>query len=191
MNMPFKPKLLIVEDDEGLQRQLRWAYDDYEVLIASDRNAAIDLMRAAEPAVVTLDLGLPPDPDGVTEGFATLDTILSLKPQTKVIVATGHGAHESALRAVASGAYDYYRKPVDIDQLGLIVRRAFQLHELEEENRRLEERMGEGRTILGSMVTAACKARPRHRPLMPRRRSGSATNAGPRTARPGRTRSHR
>ncbi len=155
MNAPFKPKLLIVEDDEGLQAQLRWAYDDYEVLIASDRNAAIDLMRAAEPAVVTLDLGLPPDPDGVTEGFATLDTILSLKPQTKVIVATGHGAHESALRAVASGAYDYYRKPVDIDQLGLIVRRAFQLHELEEENRRLEEKIGDGRTILGNMVTAA------------------------------------
>ena len=155
MNAQFKPKLLIVEDDEGLQAQLRWAYDDYEVLIASDRNAAIDLIRAAEPAVVTLDLGLPPDPDGVTAGFAPLVTILSLKPQTKVIVATGHGAHESALRAVASGAYDYYRKPVDIDQLGLIVRRAFQLHELEEENRRLEEKVGEGRTILGNMVTAA------------------------------------
>ena len=155
MNAHFKPKLLIVEDDEGLQRQLRWAYDDYEVLVASDRTAAVDLIRAAEPAVVTLDLGLPPDPDGVTEGFATLDTILSLKPQTKVIVATGHGAHESALRAVASGAYDYYQKPVDIDQLGMIVRRAFQLHELEEENRRLEDRIGEGRTILGTMVTAA------------------------------------
>jgi two-component system NtrC family response regulator len=104
---------------------------------------------------VTLDLGLPPDPDGITEGFAALDSILSLKPQTKVIVATGHGAHESALRAIASGAYDYYQKPVDIDQLGLIVRRAFQLHELEEENRRLEEKMGEGRTILGTMITAA------------------------------------
>jgi two-component system NtrC family response regulator len=95
------------------------------VLVASDRAAAVDLIRAAEPAVVTLDLGLPPDPDGITEGFAALDSILSLKPQTKVIVATGHGAHESALRAVASGAYDYYQKPVDIDQLGLIVRRAF------------------------------------------------------------------
>jgi two-component system, NtrC family, response regulator len=159
MNAPFKPqdrpKLLIVEDDEGLQRQLRWAYDDYEVLVASDRSAAIDLIRSAEPAVVTLDLGLPPDPDGVTEGFATLESILSLKPQTKVIVATGHGAHESALRAVASGAYDYYQKPIDIDQLGLIVHRAFQLHELEDENRRLEERVGEGRTVLGNMVTAA------------------------------------
>ncbi|HEX8444430.1 MAG TPA: PEP-CTERM-box response regulator transcription factor [Allosphingosinicella sp.] len=150
-----KAKLLIVEDDEGLQRQLRWAYDDYEVLVASDRNAAIDLLRSQEPAVVTLDLGLPPDPDGVSEGFATLETMLSLKPETKVIVASGHGARESALRAISSGAYDFYQKPVDIDQLGLIVRRAFQLHGIENENRRLEERVGDDRTVLGTMITAA------------------------------------
>ncbi len=155
MNMPVKPKLLIVEDDEGLQRQLRWAYDDYEVLVASDAHAAVDLLRAAEPAVVTLDLGLPPDPDGVSEGFAALDHILRLKPDTKVIVASGHGARESALRAIASGAYDFYQKPVDIDQLGLIVRRAFQLHELESENRRLESQIGDERTVLGTMITAA------------------------------------
>jgi two-component system NtrC family response regulator len=155
MNIPVKPRLLIVEDDEGLQRQLRWAYDDYEVLIASDRNAAIDLVRSAEPAVVTLDLGLPPDPDGVTEGFAALEDILSLKPETKVIVASGHGARESALRAIASGAYDFYQKPVDIDQLGLIVRRAFQLHGLENENRRLESQIGDDRKVLGTMITAA------------------------------------
>ena len=155
MSAEAKAKLLIVEDDEGLQRQLRWAYDDYEVLIASDRNAAIDLLRSEEPAVVTLDLGLPPDPNGVTEGFATLEKILSLKPETKVIVASGHGARESALRAIASGAYDFYQKPVDIDQLGLIVRRAFQLHGIENENRRLEEMGGEDRTVLGSMITAA------------------------------------
>jgi len=83
MNAPvnhklLKPRLLIVEDDEGLQRQLRWAYDDYEVLVASDRNAAIDLVRQVEPAVVTLDLGLPPDPDGTSEGFAVLDAIMAL-----------------------------------------------------------------------------------------------------------------
>src|SRR3954471_804501 len=158
MNAPVKlnkPRLLIVEDDEGLQRQLRWAYDDYEVLVASDRAAAVDLVRSAEPAVVTLDLGLPPDPDGVSEGFATLETILTLKPETKVVVATGHGARDSALRAIASGAYDFYQKPVDIDQLGLIVRRAFQLHELEGENRRLESKVGEDRKVLGSMITAA------------------------------------
>jgi two-component system NtrC family response regulator len=155
MSVDTRAKLLIVEDDEGLQRQLRWAYDDYEVLVASNRDAAINLLRAEEPPVVTLDLGLPPDPNGVTEGFATLETILSLKPETKVIVASGHGARESALRAIASGAYDFYQKPVDIDQLGLIVRRAFQLHGIETENRKLEERVGEDQTVLGTMITAA------------------------------------
>jgi two-component system NtrC family response regulator len=155
MSADARAKLLIVEDDEGLQRQLRWAYDDYEVLVASNRDAAIDLLRAEEPPVVTLDLGLPPDPNGVTEGFATLETILSLKPETKVIVASGHGARESALRAIASGAYDFYQKPVDIDQLGLIVRRAFQLHGIETENRKLEERVGEDQTVLGTMITGA------------------------------------
>jgi two-component system NtrC family response regulator len=153
--MPFKPRLLIVEDDEGLQRQLRWAYEDYEVLVASDRNAAINILRAEEPPVVTLDLGLPPDPDGTSEGFAVLETILSLKPETKVIVASGHGARESALKAIASGAYDFYQKPVDIDQLGLIVRRAFQLHGIETENRKLEEKAGDDRIVLGTMITAA------------------------------------
>jgi two-component system NtrC family response regulator len=155
MNAPFKPRLLVVEDDEGLQRQLRWAYDDYEVLVASDRESALNILRAEEPSVVTLDLGLPPDPDGVSEGFATLETILSLKPETKIIVASGHGARESALRAIASGAYDFYQKPVDIDQLGLIVRRAFQLHGIENENRRLEEKAGDDSIVLGSMITAA------------------------------------
>ncbi len=155
MTVDSRAKLLIVEDDEGLQRQLRWAYDDYEVLVASNRDSAINLLRAEEPPVVTLDLGLPPDPNGVTEGFATLETILSLKPETKVIVASGHGARESALRAIASGAYDFYQKPVDIDQLGLIVRRAFQLHGIETENRKLEEQVGDDRTVLGTMITGA------------------------------------
>jgi two-component system NtrC family response regulator len=155
MTAAAKAKLLIVEDDEGLQRQLRWAYDDYEVLIASDRDAAINMLRAEEPPVVTLDLGLPPDPNGTSEGFATLEKILALKPETKVIVASGHGARESALRAIASGAYDFYQKPVDIDQLGLIVRRAFQLHGIENENKRLEQRVGEDQTVLGTMITGA------------------------------------
>src|ERR1700684_371762 len=155
MNMHLKPRLLIVEDDEGLQRQLRWAYDDYEVLVASDREAAVNILRAEEPPVVTLDLGLPPDPNGVSEGFATLETILSLKPETKVIVASGHGARESALKAIASGAYDFYQKPVDIDQLGLIVRRAFQLHGIENGNRRLEEKAGGERTGLGTLGSGA------------------------------------
>jgi two-component system, NtrC family, response regulator len=150
-----KPTLLIVEDDEGLQRQLRWAYEDYEVIAVGDRASAIDALRAAEPAVVTLDLGLPPDPDGTSEGFATLDAILSLKPDTKVIVASGHGARESALRAIASGAYDFYQKPVDIDELGLIVSRAFHLHAIERENDRLGQGFGPDASVLGDMITAA------------------------------------
>jgi len=149
-----KPKLLIVEDDEGLQRQLRWAYDDYEVIAVGDRQAALDAVRAEEPAVVTLDLGLPPDPDGTSEGFATLDAILALKPDTKVIVASGHGARESALRAIAGGAYDFYAKPVDIDELGLIVARAFHLHAIEAENARLAG-VVTGNSVLGGMITAA------------------------------------
>ncbi len=149
------PKLLIVEDDPGLQAQLKWAYEDFEVLIAGDRQTALALLRSEEPAVVTLDLGLPPDPDGTSEGFAVLDAIMALKPDTKVIVASGHGARESALRAISQGAYDFYAKPVDIDALGLIVRRALHLHKIEAENRQLAERAPEGNKVLGRMITAA------------------------------------
>jgi two-component system NtrC family response regulator len=145
--------LLVVEDDEGLQRQLKWAYEGYEVVCAGDRASAIEALRAYEPSVVTLDLGLPPDPDGTDEGFAVLQEILRLKPDTKVIVASGHGARESALKAIGMGAYDFYKKPVDIDDLGLIVARAFHLHEIEEENRRLES--GSATTVLGSIITAS------------------------------------
>lgn len=149
-----EPKvLLVVEDDEGLQRQLKWAYDGYQIICAGDRSSALEALRAHEPAVVTLDLGLPPDPDGTDEGFATLAEILRLKPDTKVIVATGHGARESATTAVSMGAYDFYKKPVDIDELGFIVARAFHLHEIEEENRRLES--GAASSVLGSIITAA------------------------------------
>ena len=154
MNQPPLRKLLIVEDDEGLQRQLRWAYDDYEVIVAGDRASAIDMLRLHEPDVVTLDLGLPPDADGVEEGFATLAEILRLKPGTKVIVASGHGARESALRAIGSGAYDFYAKPVEIDELGLIVARAFHLHALESENSRLAT-VPSGTTLLGGIITAS------------------------------------
>ena len=150
-----KPKLLVVEDDEGLQAQLRWAYDDFDVVLAGDRQSALVALRSEEPGVVTLDLGLPPDPDGTSEGFAVLDAIMALKPDTKVIVASGHDARESALAAIERGAYDFYRKPVDIDELGLIVRRAFVLRELEAENRQLADRAGEDRTVLGTMITAA------------------------------------
>ena len=148
-----RPVLLIVEDDLGLQRQLRWAYEGYEIVVASDRAQALDAIRAYEPAVVTLDLGLPPDPDGVTEGFATLRDILAIKPDTKVIVASGHGARESALQAIADGAWDFYAKPIDIDALGLIVSRAFHVHALEAENRRLAARIDSGG--FGGLISAS------------------------------------
>ena len=150
-----KPTLLIIEDDEGLQAQLKWAYDDYNVVIAGNRDQALAAMRSEEPSVVTLDLGLPPDPDGTSEGFAVLDAIMQMKPDTKVVVASGHGARESALKAVERGAYDFYQKPVDIDELGLIVDRAFKLSTIEGENRRLAEKVGEEKTVLGTMITAA------------------------------------
>ncbi len=147
-------KLLVVEDDEGLQRQLRWSYEHYEVIIAGDRDAAIAAIHEHGPAVVTLDLGLPPDPDGVSEGFATLAAILRVAPATKVIVASGHGARESARRAIAEGAFDFYAKPVDIDELGLIVSRAFHVADLEEENRRLAATV-KGGDFLGGIISGA------------------------------------
>ncbi len=148
--------LLVVEDDEGLQLQLRWSYEDYHVEIAGTRETALSLLDKVKPLVVTLDLGLPPDPDGVSEGFATLAAILTARPDTKVIVASGHGARDSARRAIAMGAFDFYSKPVDIDELGLIVRRAFHVADLEAENRRLAETIqSNGTDVLGGIVTAA------------------------------------
>ncbi|MFC4295305.1 PEP-CTERM-box response regulator transcription factor [Novosphingobium tardum] len=150
-----RPKLLVVEDDPGLQAQLKWAYEDFDVVIAGDRASALAALRAEEPAVVTLDLGLPPDPDGTSEGFAVLDAIMALKPDTKVIVASGHGARESALGAISHGAYDFYQKPVDIEALGLIVRRAFHLSQIEAENRALAVKLGQENRVLGGLITAA------------------------------------
>ncbi|MEQ1538988.1 MAG: PEP-CTERM-box response regulator transcription factor [Sphingorhabdus sp.] len=150
-----KRKLLIVEDDQGLQRQLKWSYEDFEVFCASNRSEAIALIRAEEPDVVTLDLGLPPDPDGTTEGFATLDEMLRLKPDTKIIVASGHNAKESALQAIAAGAWDFYQKPVDIDELHLIVKRAFHVRDLEMANQKLQQPDSNGELLFGSLVTAS------------------------------------
>jgi two-component system NtrC family response regulator len=132
-------KLLIVEDDPGIQSQLRWCFDEYEVLAATNREAAISELRRHEPAVVLQDLGLPPDEEGTEEGFATLREILGLAPYTKVVVVTGHGDQNNAVKAVGLGAYDFYQKPVDVDTLQLIVQRAYRIHALEAENRRLLE----------------------------------------------------
>lgn len=150
-----KPKLLIVEDDLGLQKQLKWSYEEFDVVCAANREDAITLLRSEEPDVVTLDLGLPPDPDGVTEGFRTLDEMLKLKPDTKIIVASGHGARDSALRAISAGAWDFYQKPVDIDELNLIVKRAFHVRSLELQNEKLQNTAEDGEMLLGSIITAS------------------------------------
>lgn len=150
-----KRKLLIVEDDQGLQRQLKWSYEDFEVFCASNRAEAIAMMRLHEPDVVTLDLGLPPDPDGTTEGFAALDEMLRLKPDTKIVVASGHNAKESALHAISAGAWDFYQKPVDIDELHLIVKRAFHVRNLEMANQKLQQPDSKGELLFGSLVTAS------------------------------------
>jgi len=131
-------KLLIVEDDPGLLNQLKWCFEGYDVFSAENREGAIAELRRHEPAVVLQDLGLPPKPEGVEEGFATLAEILQLAPHTKVIVVTGNGDQENALTAIARGASDFYEKPVDTDTLKLIVDRAFNISELESENRRLQ-----------------------------------------------------
>ncbi len=138
--MPQNAKpLLIVDDDTGLLRQLRWAFSDHRVHPAGTRQEAIDVARKEGIAVAIVDLGLPPDPDGASEGLATLSEILAIAPATKVIIASGNETREHALRAIALGAYDFYQKPIDIDVLQLIVSRAEHMFELEAENRRLAE----------------------------------------------------
>jgi len=132
-------RLLIVEDDKGLQSQLRWCFDDYDVVVSGDRETAIAQLRRHQPSVVLLDLGLPPDPGGVTEGLATLEDILSLQPETKVIIVTGDNDRTNAVKAIGCGAYDFYQKPVEPEILELVVQRAYRVCALEMENRKLQE----------------------------------------------------
>ncbi len=156
-----KPKLLNVEDDPGLQKQLKWCFDDYEVIAATDRSSALAALRRHEPGVVLQDLGLPPDAEGVSEGFATLLEIQKLSPHCKVIVVTGQLDRQNAVRAVGMGAYDFYQKPVDTDVLRLLVQRAFQIRELEEQNRALLHRQGamplQGVIAIGEKMVKACR----------------------------------
>lgn len=140
--MSEKPYLLIVEDDPGLQEQLRWTFESFEVVVASSREEAITLLRRYEPPVVTLDLGLPPDPQGSSEGLATLREILDLAPDTKVVMVTGNSDRHIAMQAIDMGAYDYYEKPIEAATLVLIIQRAFYLFNLEKENIALNELAG-------------------------------------------------
>ena len=130
-------RLLIVEDDAGLQSQLRWSFEGFEVALAADREGALEQVRRFEPAVVTLDLGLPPDPGGVSEGFHALKEILANSPATKVIVVTGHNDRGNAVTAIGLGAYDFFEKPIDPEMLNFVVERAANVSRLEEENRQL------------------------------------------------------
>lgn len=134
-----KKKLLIIEDDLGLQKQLRWNFDQYDVSVASDRESALNLVRRYQPAVITMDLGLPPDPDGSSEGLATLKQILALSPDAKIIVLTGNQDHTNALKAIEMGAYDFHQKPFDPEMLKLVVQRAFYLYAIQQENKRLNQ----------------------------------------------------
>jgi two-component system NtrC family response regulator len=137
-----KPKLLVVEDDEGLRRQYRWAFPDHQLFLAGSRQEACGIAAREHPPVAIVDLGLPPDPDGASEGLALLPELLGLVPDAKLIVATGSEDTNHALQAVASGAFDFYQKPVDLEILRIIVARAYALYALEEENRRLRARVG-------------------------------------------------
>ena len=129
--------LLIVEDDPALQKQIRWSLDRFECLLASDRESALVQLRRHAPAVVTMDLGLPPDADSVTEGFKLLELMLAAEPDTKVIVLTGQNDQSHALQAVAMGAFDFLAKPFEPEVLNISVERAFRMHALQAENRRL------------------------------------------------------
>lgn len=130
--------LLIVEDDLALQKQIKWSLDRFESVTASDRESALLQQRRFQPAVVTMDLGLPPDPDSVSEGFKLLEHMLAADPSVKVIVLTGQNDQRNALRAVGMGAYDFLAKPFEPDVLVLTVERALRVAELQAENRRLQ-----------------------------------------------------
>jgi two-component system NtrC family response regulator len=149
-----KQKLLIIEDDEDLRTQMKWALTaDYDVYLAEDRPSAIALINKEQPAVITLDLGLPPNPAGVEEGFAVLDHVLDESVHTKVIIITGRGEKENALRAVGKGAYDFFYKPIELDELKVVLRRAFHVSQLEQEQRELRQRLS-GDTFEGMIGTS-------------------------------------
>ena len=127
-----------MEDDVGLQKQMQWSLSDYQVLVAGDAASALTIFRRDTPRVIIVDLGLPPLQDEATEGLKLIEAILILEPTTKIIVASGNQDRQNAVRAIGLGAYDFFAKPIDPDVLLLIVNRAFQLLELEDENRKLQ-----------------------------------------------------
>ncbi len=151
MNTSASQPLLIVEDDLALQKQIKWSLDRFECVTASDREAALLAFRRHRPAVVTMDLGLPPDPDGTAEGFRLLGQMLELDADVKVIVLTGQNDRANALRAVGMGAYDFFAKPFEPELLALTIDRAYRLFELQSENRRLQAQQPSG--SMGGLIT--------------------------------------
>lgn len=151
--------VLVIEDDLGIQKQLKWSLSDYELVFAADRQQAMTQLRRFEPAVVTLDLGLPPDAANASEGLACLTEILTAKPEAKVIVLTGSTDNNHALQAIALGAYDYYQKPIDADVLNIILQRAFKLSQLEQENKALKASSNQQADIIGNSeaIQKACR----------------------------------
>lgn len=152
--------LLVVEDDIGLQKQLKWSLDQYNVVVAEDHETTLTQLRRFQPKVVTLDLGLPPDPDNASEGLKLLEEIVHLLPTCKVIVVTGNDQREVAIQAVELGAYDYYQKPIQPEELTLIINRAFELSKLEEENRRhyqIEDSTFHGIIATSSEMISVCQ----------------------------------
>lgn len=150
-----KRKLLIIEDDEAIRTQMKWALaQDYEVFLAEDRETAVKIFNKEKPPVITLDLGLPPFPGEVKEGFLTLGEILGEDNLTKVIVITGQGQKEHALQAIGFGAYDFFTKPIQIEELKIVLKRAFYVAELERENRELQRQLS-GDSFAG--MIGSCK----------------------------------
>ncbi|WP_412971212.1 PEP-CTERM-box response regulator transcription factor [Glaciecola sp. MF2-115] len=143
-------KVLVVDDDLGIQKQLKWALSEFDTVFAADRSSAIAQLRRFEPTVVTLDLGLPPDPANASEGLKTLQEIMALSPHTKVIVVTGNNEKENALKAISMGAYDFYQKPIDSDTINILIKRALNLAELESENRLLSTSNSSMGRIIGN-----------------------------------------
>ena len=146
-----KPKILVIDDEEAIRTQMKWALvHDYDVFVATDEESAMEIMKKESPPLVTLDLGLPPDPEGTGEGLKLLDRILKDYPSTKVIVVTGNPDRSAALNAISQGAHDFFTKPIDIEELKAILRRACYVHSLETEYRSLQRRLG--RTSCGEMI---------------------------------------
>ncbi len=162
-NQFMNNRLLVVEDDPGLQSQIRWCFENHEVLLAGDRKSAIEQVQKNKPAVVTLDLGLPPYEDDTSEGFATLEQILEIDPEIKVIVVTGQEERDNAVKAIGLGAYDFYTKPFDSEVISVIINRAFRLLELEGENQALltdtpSQESFEGIIACSPQMQSLCKA---------------------------------